>query len=78
MTEPWPAPAPVPTPLVVLLTAVLAAAIVPPPAQAQAVLTLDLASVPEGDSRVLRVFGSEGEGRFGLPVAAGHDLDGDG
>ena len=40
--------------------------------------SLDLATVTAVDPGVLRVHGSVGNGRFGVPVSGGHDLDGDG
>ncbi len=46
--------------------------------QAQPVGTLDLASVGPGDSVYRRVLGSSGDGAAGVPVAGGHDVDGDG
>lgn len=44
-------------------------------ALAQPVAVTDLAESPP---HVQRVHGSVGDGRFGVPVAGGHDLDGDG
>ncbi|MEM1182487.1 MAG: FG-GAP repeat protein [Acidobacteriota bacterium] len=38
----------------------------------------DLATVAEGDQRVFRLHGSDGNGQFGVPVAGGFDMDGDG
>jgi hypothetical protein len=40
--------------------------------------SLDLATVGAADPGVLRVYGSVGNGAFGVPVSGGHDLDGDG
>jgi len=54
---------------------VLAAA---PPAVGQPVSTLDLAVLPTTDTRLERVYGAAGTGRFGVPVAGGGDVDGDG
>jgi hypothetical protein len=45
---------------------------------AQPARTLDLAAVSPGDGVLQRVFGSTGSGSFGVPVAGGHDCDGDG
>ncbi len=39
---------------------------------------VDLATTPATPSRMTRVYGSVGDGRFGLPVAGGPDIDGDG
>jgi len=44
-------------------------------AWAQPVAVTDLAVADRG---IQRVFGSVGDGRFGVPVAGGHDVDGDG
>ncbi len=41
-------------------------------------LVLDLAAPSLEPSRLLRAAGSTGDGSFGLPVAGGHDVDGDG
>ncbi len=57
------------------LLAILAAA---PPAAAQPLVTLDLAAVSPEDGVVRRVYGATGTGQFGVPVAGGHDVDGDG
>lgn len=45
--------------------------------QAQPVGTLDLASISPGDGIYRRVLGSSGDGAAGVPVAGGHDVDGD-
>ncbi len=51
----------------------------PPPPPPPTNQTLDLLSVASGDG-LLRAYGngSSGNGRFGLPVAGGYDVDGDG
>lgn len=41
-------------------------------------MTLDIANVVESASGVTRVWGSEGSGASGVPVAAGYDCNGDG
>ncbi|HKK23356.1 MAG TPA: hypothetical protein VJ947_06680, partial [Pseudohaliea sp.] len=56
-----------------LLSAALA-----PAASAQPVAVTDLAALDSGDGRIERVHGSVGNGAVGVPVAGGHDLDGDG
>jgi len=56
-----------------LLSSVLAA-----PAFAQPVAVVDLAEVDPDHGRIERVHGSAGDGAVGVPVAGGHDLDGDG
>ena len=38
----------------------------------------DLADVQDGDQEVLRIYGAQGRGQFGVPLAGGHDVDGDG
>ena len=48
------------------------------PAAAQPVLTVDLADIEDGDGLVRRIHGNDGNGQFGVPVAGGHDVDGDG
>ena len=40
--------------------------------------SLDLADIATGDPGLLRLHGSSGNGSFGVPVAGGADLDGDG
>ena len=45
---------------------------------AQPVATLDLATVSPQDGIVRRIYGSQGMGAFGVPVAGGADCDGDG
>lgn len=40
--------------------------------------SLDLATIPSGAPGLLRLHGSSGNGSFGVPVAGGADLDGDG
>jgi len=40
--------------------------------------TVDLADVAPNDPLVQRAFGSVGDGRYGVPVAGGFDMDGDG
>ena len=45
----------------------------PPPREGA---TLDLRTV--SDNRLLRLLGSSGDGSYGVPVAGGHDLNGDG
>ena len=49
----------------------------PAPCVGQATI-YDLAAVDDGDQEVLRVHGAQGQGRFGVPLAGGHDVDGDG
>lgn len=61
------------TPSILALAAVLNS-----PLQAQPVGTLDLATVGTKDGGLQRVFGSGGQGNFGVPLAGGHDVDGDG
>ena len=39
---------------------------------------LDLLAIAPEDGIVRRIYGAGGEGNFGLPVAGGHDVDGDG
>ncbi|MEM7587544.1 MAG: FG-GAP repeat protein [Acidobacteriota bacterium] len=48
------------------------------PASAQPDPVIDLATVSPDDGVLRRVYGATGDGRFGLPVAGGHDVDGDG
>jgi hypothetical protein len=48
------------------------------PGQAQPIHTVDLASTPTNNSGLQRVYGSVGTGVSGVPVAGGHDVDGDG
>ena len=62
-------------PLVVLLAFLVFAAATPLAAQPET--TLDLATVDDGDGILLRVYGAEGDGAWGVPLAAGHDVDGD-
>lgn len=57
------------------LILVLAALAASPMLSAQPAAVTDLAAAPAG---IERVYGSVGSGRFGVPVAGGHDLDGDG
>lgn len=45
---------------------------------AQPETIVDLATIEDGDDRVLRVHGASGDGRYGVPVAGGHDVDCDG
>ncbi|HSG94914.1 MAG TPA: hypothetical protein VLA28_05305, partial [Afifellaceae bacterium] len=45
---------------------------------AQPSAVTDLAELDPAQGRVERVFGSVGDGAVGVPVAGGHDLDGDG
>lgn len=45
---------------------------------AQPTITVDLADVSTDSPTLRRVFGSDGTGQFGLPVAGGFDTDGDG
>ncbi len=45
--------------------------------EAQPIQTIDIAKLST-DQDLLRLQGSEGNGAFGVPVAGGHDLDGDG
>jgi hypothetical protein len=40
--------------------------------------SLDLAEIASGAPGLLRLHGSSGNGSFGVPVAGGHDVDGDG
>ncbi len=47
-------------------------------AQAQPAVSVDLATTPTDDARLLRVHGSTGSGNKGVPVAGGFDCDGDG
>ncbi len=61
-------------PAPVLLSLALAAA----PLAAQPLKVLDLAALDPADGAVRRVYGATGEGRYGVPVAGGWDLDGDG
>ena len=46
--------------------------------QAQPAVSVDLATTPTDDARLLRVHGSTGNGNKGVPVAGGFDCDGDG
>jgi hypothetical protein len=46
--------------------------------EAQLIGSVDLATVAPGDGLYRRVLGSVGNGSFGVPVAGGHDIDGDG
>ncbi|MEM7356464.1 MAG: integrin alpha [Acidobacteriota bacterium] len=46
--------------------------------EAQPFLTVDLAAVSPDDGELRRIYGSDGQGDFGLPVAGGFDVDGDG
>lgn len=48
------------------------------PAFAQPSLVVDLADLSTDGPHLHRVFGSDGTGQFGLPVAGGFDVDGDG
>lgn len=64
-----------------LLTAGLAFALLvggSDPARAQADTTLDLADIEDGSQQVFRIYGSQGTGTRGVPVAGGFDMDGDG
>ncbi len=54
----------------------LLALLVPGLAAAQPSPVLDLATIAPEDGIVRRVYGAEGEGNFGLPVAGGFDGDG--
>ncbi len=45
---------------------------------AQPAPVLDIAQMAPEDGQLRRVYGASGEGRFGVPVAGGHDVDGDG
>lgn len=47
------------------------------PAVGQAETHIDLLDVQDGDGILRRVYGADGEGSFGVPLAAGHDVDGD-
>ena len=47
-------------------------------AWAQPETNLDLLTVQDGDGILQRIYGADGEGSFGVPLAAGHDVDGDG
>lgn len=60
-----------------LLSAVLAATL-SGNLEAQLVGTLDVAEVAPDDGLLRRVLGSVGSGAFGVPVAGGFDIDGDG
>ena len=48
------------------------------PALAQPVFVLDILEVASGDHILHRVLGARGTGRFGVPVAGGPDVDGEG
>ncbi|RMH16358.1 MAG: hypothetical protein D6696_18325 [Acidobacteria bacterium] len=50
----------------------------PAPARAQPPAVLDLAGLEARDGVLLRLHGAGGSGAFGVPVAGGFDLDGDG
>ena len=56
----------------------LSSLLVVPVAAAQPARVIDLAEVSPEDGLLRRVHGATGEGRFGLPVAGGGDVDGDG
>ena len=65
--------------LVQLTTAVvLLASLAPLSAQGQPAPILDLATATVDSGILHRVHGAEGTGRFGVPVAGGGDVDGDG
>jgi len=49
-----------------------------PPLQSQPVVTLDLLTMPTNNGELSRVYGSDGSGSLGVPVAGGYDVDGDG
>lgn len=74
-------PPPSPTSLASLALALAPLALVlpgPEVAAAPPTHVLDLAELPADSRGVLRVLGAEGTGVFGVPVAGGGDLDGDG
>ena len=48
------------------------------PVVAQPATVVDLAAFPPAPGLLTRVYGATGDGRLGVPVAGGHDLDGDG
>jgi hypothetical protein len=55
-----------------------AATALPAPLPAQPIGSLDLLDTPPADGLYRRVLGSVGLGDRGVPVAGGHDVDGDG
>ena len=55
----------------------LASLLVPPVATGQPHV-VDLAAISTADGDLRRVYGSTGDGSFGVPIATGHDTDGDG
>jgi len=60
------------------LTALLTTASTDGPRAATPGVTIDLAEVPDSSARLRRVYGSVGDGSFGLPVSGGFDIDADG
>ena len=58
--------------------AALVGALALPALAAEPTVTLDLATVSTSNGVLRRVHGSTGNGAFGVPVAGGHDVDGDG
>ena len=63
--------------LILVVSLSLVASLSALPATAQPETSLDLATIDDGDGILMRVYGADGEGAFGVPLAAGHDVDGD-
>ena len=66
------------SPMLIVATVVLLALCSLAPLAAQPALVVDLATVSTDGDQLRRIFGSAGEGDFGVPVAGGFDVDGDG
>ena len=69
----------IPSPAALRLGALILGVLLPASAGlAQPVRTIDLAATDPANGKLMRVLGALGNGQYGVPVAGGHDVDGDG